>query len=322
MSDEAHSEALRRAVEQALRCALDPSDLLPGLHRLARSAAPDSEEGLFAHRQLAELLVERSPWRASVYARRVLAHRSGDDRAWAVLALAQTLLGHYRFAVHAYQQALSCAPRNPWYAHNLGHLLDVALDRPAEAVPWLKAAHGSAPRNTDVAASFAHALARTGRVDQARRVVRRAEKRGPSSELTALARWLERGAPGSHARRAPDGIPLPAGGRRTRHVKPTLPALERALARGLLNLPLDAEQRARALSLARDALRRTDGGPTQDVATQSLAAAIAYAVVFIDHVPLTQAEVAAPFRVGVASMRGRFAQLRARVDLTRLRRAP
>ncbi len=53
----------------------------------------------------------------------------------------------------------------------------------------------------------------------------------------------------------------------------------------------------------------------QDVA--GLAAAVAYAIVYIDHVPLSQAEVAAPFRVGVAQLRGRFAELRAKLDIIR-----
>ena len=49
---------------------------------------------------------------------------------------------------------------------------------------------------------------------------------------------------------------------------------------------------------------------------RSVAAAIAYAVVFVDRVPLTPAEVAATFRVSPAALRGRFGELRARLDLT------
>jgi hypothetical protein len=113
------------------------------------------------------------------------------------------------------------------------------------------------------------------------------------------------------------------------------------LARGLSHLPLDPRQRERALALARDALppvkrltrsrtaaalapratsangeetARSAASP-EDVA--GLAAAVAYAIVYIDHVPLSQAEVAAPFRVGVAHLRGRFAELRARLDIIR-----
>ena len=194
---------LRRDVESALRRALDPSDVLPMLHRLARTAAPGSEERVFAHRQLAELLAEKSPWRAAIYAKRVIAERPDDDRGWALLGLSQTLLGHYRFAVSAYQRALVCAPRNPWYAHNLGHLLDVALDRAGEALEWLRSACcevadlGSSASG-DIAASFAHALARAGKVREAKAVLVRAiatTKGEASREHAALLQWLERGAP-------------------------------------------------------------------------------------------------------------------------------
>jgi hypothetical protein len=62
-----------------------------------------------------------------------------------------------------------------------------------------------------------------------------------------------------------------------------------------------------------------DGGAQVAQATtgaRSVAAAIAYAVVFVDRVPLTPAEVAATFRVSPAALRGRFGELRARLDLT------
>jgi transcription initiation factor TFIIIB Brf1 subunit/transcription initiation factor TFIIB len=99
---------------------------------------------------------------------------------------------------------------------------------------------------------------------------------------------------------------------------PLLAELESVLARGLSSLPLDAKQRARAKSLARDAMgyfsrpMGTRGGG----AVQAVAAAIAYAIVFVDHVPLTQSDVAACFRVSVASLRARFGELRAHLDLT------
>src|SRR5262245_61247884 len=131
---------LRQEIERALRRAFDPADLLPRLARLARLAPPSSDDGVFAHRQLAELLVERHPWRAAIYARRALAHRKDDDRAWAILAFCQTLLGNFHCASTAYQQAIASAPANPWYAHNLGHLLDVALGAPDRALPWLRSA--------------------------------------------------------------------------------------------------------------------------------------------------------------------------------------
>lgn len=341
--DPAATQSLRLEIERALRGAFDPADVLPRLARLARLAAPASDDAAFAHQKLAELLVERDPWRAALYVRRALALRSDDDRAWAVLAFCQTLLGNFRCAASAYKKAIACAPSNPWYAHNLGHLLDVALGEPKRALDWLRLAYQAKSDNSEVVASYAHALARAGRIDEARAILERARGRVGSRELDALLRWLDQGAP-SRARRGGE----PAQTKR-RPASATPKRLARVLARGLSHLPLDSRQREQALALARDALppprrkrsandatapvgvddvarigpagrdgvapARGASAPEQDVA--GLAAAVAYAIVYIDHVPLSQAEVAAPFRVGVAHLRGRFAELRAKLDIIR-----
>ncbi|MBV9947361.1 MAG: tetratricopeptide repeat protein [Myxococcales bacterium] len=355
---------LRRQIEWTLARAMDPTDVLPMLHRLARLADDGSDESVYANLHLAELLVERDPWRAALCARRVLAQRPADDRVWATLALCQTLLGNYRFAVSAYHHALSSAPDNPWYAHNLGHLLDVALGRARDALPWLERAYRTAGSSGELSASYAHALARVGRLAQARRVLARAMRRTASREHTALLRWLEQGAPpdkdhplprpapfhtmeltdragderadagraGKVRRESADGpegspsagasgpavatVDDEARGREPRR-SALLADLDEVLARGLASLPLDAKQRARAKSLARDALTRfTRPTAKNATAVQSVAAAVAYAIVYVDHVPLTQSEVAACFRVSVASLRGRFGELRAHLDLT------
>jgi tetratricopeptide (TPR) repeat protein len=327
---------LRHQIEWALARALDPRDVLPLLHRLARLAEDGSEERLFANLHLAELLVERDPWRAALYARRVLARRPDDDRGWATLALCQTLLGNYRFAVTAYHHAIAAAPKNPWYAHNLGHLLDVALDRADEAIGWLKRAYQSAAYSGEVAASYAHALARVGRIADARRVLTRAMKRASSREHTALLRWLEQGAPADKDHPLPRPAPIhamtardreeeergPKGARgepssRRQVASPPLAELDAVLSRGLASLPLDARQRARARALARDAMSYflRPAGARGAAAVHAVAAAVAYAIVYVDHVPLTQAEVASCFRVSVASLRGRFGELRAHLDL-------
>jgi hypothetical protein len=323
------------------------------LHRLARTAAPGSDERVFAHRQLAELLAEKSPWRAALYAKKVIAERPEDDRGWALLGLSQTLLGHYRFAVKAYEKALSCAPANPWYAHNLGHLLDVALDRADDALGWLRRAYSEAAElghsaSDDIAASFAHALGRAGKVGEAKKVLLRVMKgrkeagESSSREHEALLKWLERGAPPSaEDARAPSAggsAPMRAATRRVR-TEVSSPrgaaslrrAIDMALRRGLERLPLDDKQRARARELALatggaaaiagDAVApepRADAEARGAAATgaRSVAAAIAYAVVFVDRVPLSPAEVAATFRVSPAALRGRFGELRARLDLT------
>jgi Flp pilus assembly protein TadD len=352
--------ALRQEIERALRRAFDPADVLPRLARLARLAPPASDDGVFAHRQLAELLVERHPWRAAIYARRALAHRCDDDRAWAVLAFCQTLLGNFRCAATAYKKAIASAPANPWYAHNLGHLLDVALGSPHRALPWLRSAYGAKGDNSEIVASYVHALARAGHTGEARGVLERALERFDSRELEALLRWLDQGAPSAEQADAKRRKrPVSAASARAARVEPArrgqkraplsasdahapAPAKEkkvpgdrhlaRVLERGMLHLPLDKGQRARALVLARDALADVAAKATarkvsaralaapaapkrksDDVA--GLAAAVAYAIVFVDHVPLSHAEVAAPFRVAVARLRGRFAELRAKLDI-------
>jgi Tfp pilus assembly protein PilF len=187
-------ERLRRDVELALQGDVEPDEILPMLARLARAAPPESEVWVFAHRHLAELGVEHDPWRAALFARRVLTVDPSDDGAWAVLGLAQSLLGHYRYAARAYERALSLSPKNPWYAHNLGHLYDVALDRPRDALPLLERAARAEAGETEIAASYAHALARCGDVTLAKKVLRRAIRHGATADQMALYRWLDAGA--------------------------------------------------------------------------------------------------------------------------------
>lgn len=316
MESAVETARLRREIERALRNAFDPADVLPRLARLARLAPPASDDGIFAHRQLAELLVERHPWRAALYARRALSHRRDDDRAWAVLAFCQTLLGNFRSAASAYKRAIACAPANPWYAHNLGHLLDVALGEPKAALRWLRSAYDAKGDNSEIVASYTHALARAGELGRAREVLERALDRFESRELMALLRWLDQGAPSRADRKktATVGKPPPR--------ETTPKRLASVLSRGLASLPLDPQQRERALALAKDALpppsgTQSDARPRKKDDVAGLAAAVAYAIVYVDHLPLSQAEVAAPFRVGVGRLRGRFAELRAQLDLIR-----
>ncbi|MDB4998015.1 MAG: hypothetical protein JWM74_5447 [Myxococcaceae bacterium] len=397
MESRVETHRLRQEIERSLRRAFDPADVLPRLARLARLAPAASDDGIFAHRQLAELLVERHPWRAAIYARRALAHRSDDDRAWAVLAFCQTLLGNFRCAAKAYQQAIASAPANPWYAHNLGHLLDVALGCPHRALPWLRSAYGAKGDNSEIVASYVHALARAGHTGEARGVLERALERFDSRELEALLRWLDEGAPSIEVREARAASRRLEAARGTRATSAKTSGrtagrtsgmtsgrssgprnrgaaaterekklrkdgrLVRVLERGLSHLPLDARQRERALALARDAVAEAEAEAQHVVAATAraraaaataaqpaaasrtvrgrasapvppaarrvaptkrkgddvagLAAAVAYAIVYVDHVPLSHAEVAAPFRVAVARLRGRFAELRAKLDI-------
>ncbi len=328
------SQRMRGDVELALRTSLDPRRVLPLLHKLARAAEPGSDDHVFAHRQLAEILLERDPWRAAVHARRVTLERPQDDRGWAALGLSQSLLGHYRYAAASFEKALACAPANPWYAHNLGHLLDVALDRPRQAVSHLRSAYRSTGHNREVASSLAHALGRSGARAEARRVLSRAMRKGASREEQALWRWLTDDADGDgehvpvKLRASPPDThgwaeeslsgSLPRDGWADQEPEPE-PSLapwswvDRALARGLARLPLDEPQRRTARTIARDAALRRP--PVDAQGAQGLAAAAAYAVVQSARIPLTQAEVAACFRVSVGSLRHRLASVRGRVQV-------
>jgi Flp pilus assembly protein TadD len=186
-------------VDFALRNDFTADEVVPMLEALARAEPAGTASWVFAQQKLAEVLVESDPWRAAIAARAAMAHAPDDEAPRALLGLALTLLGHYRSAARAYRAALSIAPDNPWYAHNLGHLLDVALDQPREAVTLLTRAHLT-ESHLEIAASLAHALGRIGRTDQARKVLTRAlGEAAPNAEHAALLAWLDRGAPESGA---------------------------------------------------------------------------------------------------------------------------
>jgi len=145
-------------------------DLVPMLENLVRAAPAASEAAYFAKLRLSELIVGDAPFRAARLARDVLV-RGESDRAWAVLGLAHTLLGNYRVAARSYRRALALAPDCGVYEHNLGHVLDVALNRPHDALAHLERAHRDLPEESEVASSYAHALLRSGQLDKARKLL-------------------------------------------------------------------------------------------------------------------------------------------------------
>jgi tetratricopeptide (TPR) repeat protein len=196
-------ERLQSNIAWAVAHGLGARDLIPMLERLIRHAASGSDCKISAQRQLAELIVERAPWRAALLTRDVLQHKD-DDRAWALFGLAHTLLGNHRVARRAYSRALARAPGCASYAHNLGHLIDVAFDQPREALRWLKQAHGHAPDEEEIAASYAHALARCQQVPEAIAVLERVLN-SRAKALALLQRWLTRrgGASLNHEALAP-----------------------------------------------------------------------------------------------------------------------
>jgi cytochrome c-type biogenesis protein CcmH/NrfG len=168
----AEAEALWRAVELANTGRAAGERVHQLLEQLAAAAPEGSEAWVYAHRELAALVRPKDPWRASVCARRALAHAPTDAMAWGVLALCQTALGNHAFALRAYRKALALDPDNPWYAHNLGHFLDVLHDRSEEGAQLITHAlqaltewpQASRRHRVEMTASLAHALMRTGHV--------------------------------------------------------------------------------------------------------------------------------------------------------------
>jgi tetratricopeptide (TPR) repeat protein len=184
----AEAEVLLRRVEEAVGA--EGVRLTPLLVQLARVAPPHSRAWAYAHSLLAERLVATEPWRASLLARRAVEASPDDDLGWGVLGLAQSLLGNPGYAVAAYRRALDLVPHNPWYAHNLGHLYDVALHRPEEAIGWLRRAHRALPDHPDVVASYAHALVRAGEPRRARELMAPLMRDNPSPQHHALYRYI------------------------------------------------------------------------------------------------------------------------------------
>jgi len=174
-------ERMLTDVEWAISKQFAARDLVPMLEKLVRAAPPASEAAYFSKLRLAELIVGDAPFRAARLARDVL-ERGESDRAWAVLGLAHSLLGHFQSAARAYRRALVLAPDCAVYEHNLGHVLDVALNRPRDALVHLERAHRDMPEEREIASSYAHALLRSGQAEKARELLLRAVKGVPEAE--------------------------------------------------------------------------------------------------------------------------------------------
>jgi Tfp pilus assembly protein PilF len=174
-------------VEWAMSKQFAARDLVPMLENLVRAAPSASDASYFAKLRLSELIVGDAPFRAARLARDVL--QSGEsDRAWAVLGLAHSLLGHYRLAARSYRRALVLAPDCGVYEHNLGHVLDVALNRPRDALVHLERAHRGMPQEREISSSYAHALLRSGQPEKARELLLCAVK-GPAEADEILSAW-------------------------------------------------------------------------------------------------------------------------------------
>jgi Tfp pilus assembly protein PilF len=182
-------ERMLTDVEWAISKQFAARDLVPMLENLVRAAPPASDAAYFAKLRLSELIVGDAPFRAARLARDVLL--SGEsDRAWAVLGLAHSLLGHYRLAARSYRRALALHPDCAVYEHNLGHVLDVALNRPHDALVHLERAHRGLPEEREISSSYAHALLRSGQAEKARELLLRAVHSAAAAE-EILKAWQD-----------------------------------------------------------------------------------------------------------------------------------
>lgn len=204
MADKSNSgvRRLRRRVERALADGERGDGVVRDLESIVRQAEDLDRDALFAHRQLAELRLEESPWRAALHLRKLILADAADDGVFALMGLCQAMLGNFRSAIAAYHRAIELAPRNPWYHHNLGHLLDVGLGNSSGALRHLRLAHELEAREDEITASLAHCLARLGQLGEARTLAAEAVRAAPSNrDHRALLEWVERGAPGVRANR-------------------------------------------------------------------------------------------------------------------------
>ena len=185
-----------RAVEQlfsdvswAISRGLPKRDLLAMLKRLIATAAPDSPEQAFAKLELSELIVGDDPFRAARLARDVL-KLGPDPRAFGVLGIAHAMLGSFRAARRAYEQAVALEPEHPAYRHNLGHLLDVAFSRPREALRHLAVARRARPDEPAIVTSEAHALSRSGHAARAVELLVQVLGWTPADAQERVAEWV------------------------------------------------------------------------------------------------------------------------------------
>lgn len=327
--DETTVARLRHQAESALRRARSPREVEPLLERLIRVAEPGTEPALFAHRHLAELLLEDHPWKAALHLRHVALGQPEDDVVHALMGLCQALLGNFQAAVSAYRRALKIAPRNPWYHHNLGHLLDVAVGNAQDAVLHLRSAHRMEPDEHEITASLAHCVARLGNLDEARALADEAVRMAPrNKDHRALLAWIEQGAPES---RGPHGMARrrtrERSARRTpapRPPRPSSPPPPRAttgegrdvvqvLERRMSEAGFSPTQVERARALWTDF---RDGRRIRVVKPEVFAAAVEYAIALVHGMDgVTQAAVARRYGVASHSVGTRYAEIRDALEL-------
>lgn len=306
---------LRRRAEQALTAARPREQVERLLEQLAALATEGSPDAVFAHRQLAELRLEDNPWGAALHLRRVLQHEQDDDIAHALMGLCQALQGNYRMAVNSYRRAVTLAPANPWYNHNLGHLLDVALGAPEEALTFLHKAHRAQPLQEEVGASLAHCLGRVGRCAEGVTLTRTLLAKHPRhKDLTSLLAWLERGAPPSEDRSSRSRMARAPSHVAPTVIEPTAPtssdaAIQATIRKALRGAEVPDALHDRAMRLWSD-LRAAAPRERDPVPSSAWIAAIEYALARVDGRAVSQRELASRHHIHPSTLSARYATLR------------
>lgn len=298
---------LRRRAEHALEHQkhTEAETLLDRLVEIA-----DGDDALFAHRHLAEIRLERHPWRAALHLRHVLQACPDDDVPHALMGLSQALLGNFRAAVASYRKALQYAPGTPWYLHNLGHLLDVALDAPRAALEPLETAHAAEPEHDEIAASLAHCQARLGSIDSALTLARQALALAPSNRDHArLVGWIEAGAPDDWSPQ--DTVDIAQASKAPKSIDPTQ-AVQEMFEAKMKASGFTGRQVELAGALWRDF---GEGRELRMRKPEVYAAAIEYAIATVHKRGTTQAKVARRYGIAPGSLVRRYGEIRQALDL-------
>jgi len=314
-------DRLRARIDEALRRERPRAEVQPLVERLLAEAPDERDVQLYANRLLAELYIEDSPWQAALHLRRLLKLGPANDTVHALMGLCQALLGNFDSAVVNYERAIALQPGNAWYHHNLGHLLDVALDMPESAAVHLRKAHEAQPLEDEVTASLAHCLARLGRLEEAEALAREAQDLDPEqSSHNSLLAWIRRGAPGGSLLSADERLRAkdPRGSRveQSRQIRGQEIDREviRALERGIEASGAPYVLLSRAELVWRDYRERS---PSARIGKPEVhAAALDYAVSLMHGMTgVTQSAVAKRYGVSSTAVSARYSDLRATLAL-------
>jgi len=320
---------LRKKVERALANGARGSDVVRDLEAIVRDAEEGDRDALFAHRQLAELRLEESPWRAALHLRKLIGAAAADDGVHALMGLCQAMLGNFKMAISAYRRAVELSPRNPWYHHNLGHLLDVGGGNARAAIKYLRFAYELEPAEDEIGASLAHCLARLGELDEARALAEAAVRSAPENvDHRALLEWVDHGAPSAAGTGA--GTGGGTGARTERRAGPEARAKVRGSA-ALRNRERAADpvlgllaERMPAAGFSHEHLRRAQALWSDFSTRRGLraarpevyAAAIEYAMAVVhDSQGITRAAVGRRYGVTPGSISNRYGEIRSVLGL-------